>query len=1509
MGFRWTHLAPRAAKSDIRRKSRPGGANPGHRALLEWLEDRTLLDAAAPMSRPTFILSHPNAGGGGSGFNGSVGPIGYSPAQVRKAYGLDSIVVGGIVGDGAGQTIAIVDAYDWATAYEDLKAFDLQFGLPDPPSFIKLNQDGLPSPLPPSDKVGGWGVESALDVEWVHAAAPKANIILVEANSPFDTDLIQKAVNTARNLPGVSAVSMSFGRVEVNGVDQGLNAIFQTPAGHTGVTFLASTGDDGAPGGFPAYSPNVVAVGGTSLFLNPDNSYQSESGWSGSGGGTSQFEPKPGYQSGMSSFANRSIPDVSAIADPATGVAVYDSFDFGASTPWNAVGGTSLACPFWAGLIAVVNQERVAAGDPILDGPTQTLPLLYGLSASDFHDIITGDNGHPAGPGYDQVTGRGSPVAPRLVSDLAPLNIMVTGSPIPGAVEGTALVNVEVATFKDLTGAQPASNYIATIDWGDGSPTTRGTVVDLLNGSFSVFGSHTYVAQGTYPISVKVVNGDGLNSVGHTSVDVADAPLTPSPVTFFPTEGTRFSGVVGSFTDANPFATESDFTATIDWGDGVTTDGTLTALGGGQFTVSGMRLYQRQGVYPVRITVKDVGGASTVIVSEADVADAALSPLPKTFNAVAGLPFFGVTVASFTDANPFSVISTYTVSIDWGDGSPPTTLANGAAVAQRGNRYDVTAGHTYKRFGTYTVKVTVGDDGDATTQVVSTAIVADATLAASPQSFTTTLGETFSGVVATFTSANPFALPSDFNAPQIDWGDQSPVDTGTIIALGGNRFGVVGTHAYGAVGSFTVGVQVSSLGTSTAQAVGRADVLDALLTVTAQPQAVVAGQNISGTVATFTDAYAQAPVSYFTATIDWGDGVTTPGQITQPGGPGTTFLVAGTHAYARPQTYQITVTVSDTGGASDTKTADAVVSDAPFSVSITSLPVLTQGSNFDQAVGVLTTDNPLASTDDYIASINWGDGTTSGAVLSPKDNGTFFISAADPHFYTEPGFYPISVKVISAAGNVRSASSGVTVQSAPVVAQPADRIVVSAGSTYSGLIGSFKQYALAPPSAFTATINWGEGTVTRGVVTAGPNGTFLVSGSNVLKNPGDLTVTVTVTAASGVTGTFTVGMGVTDVPIRAAASPISAVLGSPFNGPVATFSQSNAFANPGQFVATINWGDGSTSQGTVSGADGLYTVTGSHTFPRAAASVPVSVTITHVVNGRPFATATASGSAHVLLPVTGALSHASDNGVANNDGVTSVRNPIFAGRAEPGSTVEVFAAPSSNPSAAQQVGLAVADPSGNWVVQIGPLGDGSYVMTANMVDPATGLSVQSRRLGTGDFNGPLVISTTGPTVFGVALDAPHGLLHVAFQAGPAMMNYYGLINPANYVLAVPSGLTGLTPITPTGVTFNYGPFGTMIVTLSYSRRIASGSYVLTLNAAGLTDLAGNILKETKLVTYPQSTNYPNPNYVAQIDVAPSGVAGAPHPYISLAERLAAARYSTYVQGRSIPRAFAFRRIR
>ncbi len=383
-------------------------------ALIEVLESR---DTPTGVLYPEYLFSSPI---GTVQPQSTPAPSGYTPAQIRHAYGFDQIrfANGTVAGDGAGMTIAIVDAYDNPNIASDLHQFNLAFGLPDS-GFTKVNQSGGTT-YPKTD--AGWASEIALDVEWAHAIAPKAKILLVEAtDSSYDN--MFAAVAWAAKQSGVVAVSMSFGGSEFSGQTQ-YDSVFKTPAGHAGVTFVASSGDSGAPASYPASSPNVLSVGGTTLTLDAAGTILRESGWSGSGGGASAYEALPAYQKGTvaSTLTKRATPDVSYDADPNSGFPIYDTVNNPASAPWDLIGGTSASAPQWAALVAIADQGRSLAGLTSLDGATQTLPQIYAMPASNFHDITTGrSTGSPsvsALAGYDMVTGRGTPFANLVVASL-----------------------------------------------------------------------------------------------------------------------------------------------------------------------------------------------------------------------------------------------------------------------------------------------------------------------------------------------------------------------------------------------------------------------------------------------------------------------------------------------------------------------------------------------------------------------------------------------------------------------------------------------------------------------------------------------------------------------------------------------------------------------------------------------------------------------------------------------------------------------------------------------------------------------------------------------------------------------------------------------------------------------------------------------------------------------------------------------------------------------------------
>ena len=373
-------------------------------ALPIWAQDAG--DSLQSAHLPIRVLTGP-------GINAST-PSGYTPAQMLTAYGFNLID-----NQGAGQTIALVDAYDDANIEADLGVFDTQFGLPACTTangcFTKIYASGT---QPPGN--ANWALEMSLDVEWAHAIAPQAKIMLVEAASQSVSALLG-AVSVAVH-HGARVVSMSFGFNEFS-TEANADKAFQA----AGVTYVASSGDTGHGVFYPAASPYVVGVGGTSLTLGSNGAWESETAWAcgspiicsllgGSGGGQSAYEPEPSYQEGVQTSGKRGVPDVAYDANPSTGVPIYDSGQSG----WVEIGGTSMGSPQWAALFAIANSMRVANHKRTL---TQPQALLYAAAEGDYHDITSGKNGNcgalcTAGPGYDYVTGVGSPFANLLIPAL-----------------------------------------------------------------------------------------------------------------------------------------------------------------------------------------------------------------------------------------------------------------------------------------------------------------------------------------------------------------------------------------------------------------------------------------------------------------------------------------------------------------------------------------------------------------------------------------------------------------------------------------------------------------------------------------------------------------------------------------------------------------------------------------------------------------------------------------------------------------------------------------------------------------------------------------------------------------------------------------------------------------------------------------------------------------------------------------------------------------------------------
>jgi len=342
------------------------------------------------------------------GLSPNISGGGLTPAQFRKACGVDQLANKGI-----GITVAIVDAYGNPRAQADLNTYDKTYGLP----------ATTITTIYPQGKVGtvdeGWALETNLDVQMVHAIAPNAKIVLEAAKTPTDGDLYA-AVKDAYTHHGATVVSMSFGgsesASETGAIGDGMFA-----AGNAkGVSFTASSGDSGTGAQYPAASPYVTAVGGTTLNVRANGTYVSETAWNGSGGGLSMYEKRPTYQIGFNKNTKRGLPDVAMVADPNTGVNVYDSFGYNGQKGFFVLGGTSVAAPMFAGVLALANQGRTSV---LKNTDTQLYTLTKTHYTTYFHDITSGDNGScgticNAHNGYDYVTGLGSPLVNKLVPAL-----------------------------------------------------------------------------------------------------------------------------------------------------------------------------------------------------------------------------------------------------------------------------------------------------------------------------------------------------------------------------------------------------------------------------------------------------------------------------------------------------------------------------------------------------------------------------------------------------------------------------------------------------------------------------------------------------------------------------------------------------------------------------------------------------------------------------------------------------------------------------------------------------------------------------------------------------------------------------------------------------------------------------------------------------------------------------------------------------------------------------------
>ncbi len=854
---------------------------------------------------------------------------------------------------------------------------------------------------------------------------------------------------------------------------------------------------------------------------------------------------------------------------------------------------------------------------------------------------------------------RYDPVAPPLTGS--------TGNTITG-VEGNSTGTTLLGTFVDASQGATAADYTTApgsvvVEWGDGSAPQTLTAANLSsigtpNGVvWTINAAHTYAEEGTYAYTVTVNDVAGAAAIVSGSAVIADVPLTlfdTNPIAVG-TEGTPLPSGPGAgfplmqFDDANATAPLTDYTGTIDWGDGSPLSSASFSASAPHVLVSGTHTYAEAGTYSITVNVSDKGGQKVSGIVAITIHDAPLLASPivtPAFNAAEGQLVTNIPIGTFIDENAFATAADYTGRINWGDGSPLSTATfTRVGTVPTGSLWLVTGSHTYTSASGSPFPVTVAvSDADGSVLpggIANTATVTQSPLSVVVVSVNGTAGNAIPFVEAILTDTGGVDPLADYSAT-ILWGDGSSDTVPGTSFVPGVAAGTLNiffpAHTYATPGLYPLTVTVSDSDPAFGLGNGFALIAPAAIVVTPGvvigPFAATEGIALPAntTVGSFDVADPLAVAGDYKANIDWGDGSPNSVGTVQPGvtvGGTTTFAVTGNHTYAEAGTYTITVQFSDNYGTTVSSTANANVADAPLIAS----PIVTPPFNADEGqlltnipIGTFIDENPAATSADYTGRINWGDG-------SPLSTATFTRVGTVPagslwlvtgsHTYAFDSGSPFSVTVAISDEDGSVLAGGIT-NTATVIQTPlavqATSINGNAGApTIPGgfAIAEFSDNAGADPIGdYSATIEWGDGTsdnLLSGVtIVNGPNSnSFLViapPAGHTYAQPGLYPITVIVHDADAVDGTansfaliapaaITVTPGVVIGPFAATEG-----IALPLDTTVGSFDVADPLAVASEFTAIIDWGDGSPiSIGTIQpgvtvGGTTTFAVTGNHTY-------------------------------------------------------------------------------------------------------------------------------------------------------------------------------------------------------------------------------------------------------------------------------------------------------------------------
>ena len=596
------------------------------------------------------------AANGAGAPHASLGPAGYTPAQLHTAYNLPTMAP-------SAPTIGIVVAYDHPTAERDLATYSSTFGLPQCTSasgcFRKVNQQGAAGPYPAVNQL--WALEAALDVQMAHAICHNCRIILVEANSNQYEDLVL-AVDTAIRL-GATIVSNSYGGAEFPAQT---SAAYDGHFNRPGIAITASTGDYGYRVEYPSSSQYVTAVGGTTLRLAWNGTRQSETAWSNAGSGCSRYSPKPSWQRDTA-CPRRAVADVSAVADTNTGVAIYTTTPYSGQTGWFKMGGTSVAAPIVAGIYALAGVR-----------PGTGASGLY-ARASLLNDIVSGQNGYCGGlylctamRGYDGPTGLGTPNGLGAFGGAAtPVSTVPTTPTTPVASAPTVALS---ATPPLSTTATYASFAWSTT--GNPSSTTCS-----LDGAIAVAcsspKSYSPLAAGAHTFRVTVSNAAGSASATYAWTVTSSTPAARAPtVALTSTPGTTTTSTAAGFT----WVTTGSPTSTT-----CSLDGGVAVACSSPKSYSGLAV----GSHTFRVTVSNAAGTANATHSWTVAAPAPIVAIPTVALTSAPSASTTSTAAGFTWVATGTPSST-TCSIDGGAAVPCSSPKTYSALAVGPHTFRVT---------------------------------------------------------------------------------------------------------------------------------------------------------------------------------------------------------------------------------------------------------------------------------------------------------------------------------------------------------------------------------------------------------------------------------------------------------------------------------------------------------------------------------------------------------------------------------------------------------------------------------------------------------------------------------------------------------------------------------------------------------------------------------------------------------------------------------------------------